>query len=275
MSGLQLPRVLQAARQAGKISNNLTPTKFPQNSFAQRCVQQQQRWSSSDGTRPRDPRRFKEPMSRKTLAGTAALGAGLLGFMYYLKRKKELAIDQERRRALGKAALGGRFELVDHNGRPCTSDDLLGQWILLYFGFTHCPDICPDELEKMAEAVDTVAQTPNMPRVQPVFITVDPERDDVKAVREYVREFHPQLLGLTGTVEQVKQACKAYRVYFSEGPKDDDNDYIVDHTIIMYLIDPEGQFVDYYGQTKSAEQVAASVMVNQAKYNKLKKGSFW
>jgi len=264
-------KVLSTFRQMGKVSRSFLQPKVQQSCLAERYLQR--RWASAGS--PRDPRRTKEPMSRKTLAGTAVIATGLLGFMYYLKKKKELAIDQERKRLVGKAALGGYFELVDHRGEKCTSDDLRGQWLLLYFGFTNCPDICPDELEKMAEAVDAVAKMDGMPRVQPVFITVDPTRDSVKAVREYVKEFHPQLLGLTGTVEQVKQACRAYRVYFSEGPKDDDNDYIVDHTIIMYLIDPDGQFVDYYGQTKTSEQVAASVLFNMAKYNKLKSGSFW
>lgn len=105
--------------------------------------------------------------------------------------------------------------------------------------------------------------------IQPIFITVDPQRDSKDVIGKYVKEFSPKLLGLTGTVDQIAKVCKAFRVYFSAGPKDVDEDYIVDHTIIMYLVDPSGDFVDYYGQSKNREQVTNSILVNVMKYNKL------
>jgi protein SCO1 len=141
----------------------------------------------------------------------------------------------------------------------------------LYFGFTHCPDICPEEIEKMVKAVDILEKEKKIDYVQPLFITVDPERDSVASVAGYIKEFSPKLIGLTGTKEAVEAATRAYRVYYSAGPRDVENDYIVDHTIIMYLINPDGEFVDYYGQTKSAEDIVAGILLNMKKYKSLKR----
>lgn len=117
---------------------------------------------------------------------------------------------QKSQEVVGKAAVGGPFSLTDQNGKPFTEQNLLGKFSVLYFGFTHCPDICPDELEKLAEALDMIEKKIGY-QVQPVFISVDPKRDTPKAVKAYVKEFHPRLIGLTGSEEAVKACSKAYR----------------------------------------------------------------
>nr|XP_033337988.1 protein SCO2 homolog, mitochondrial isoform X2 [Megalopta genalis] len=214
--------------------------------------------------------KIKSPITLRSATITSILAGAFIGYIYYLKQTKDLLLEKERRREIGKAAIGGKFELVDTNGKLVRSDDFLGQWIMIYFGFTHCPDICPDELEKLTAVVDRLEKEYNT-KVQPIFISVDPDRDTPEVVGKYITEFSDKFVALTGSKEQVAQVCKAYRVYYSSGPKDKDSDYIVDHTIIMYLVDPEGLFVDYYGLTHTAEQIAQSVHLNTVKYKKLQK----
>ncbi|XP_050411959.1 protein SCO1 homolog, mitochondrial [Patella vulgata] len=226
--------------------------------------------SQGESSKPQENPKTSGYLSWKGLGIITAIGGvGLLG-VRYVKKEKELAIAKERSRSLGKASLGGPWALVDHNGKLTASTDFHGKWVLLYFGFTHCPDICPDELEKMIKAVDKIDEDDNLPNVSPLFITVDPERDTVSAVRNYVKEFSHKLIGLTGTKEQVNQATRAYRVYYSNGPKDEDEDYIVDHTIIMYLIGPDGEFIDYYGQNKTYDQIATSISLHMTQFKQIK-----
>uniref|UniRef100_A0A8C3AB04 Synthesis of cytochrome C oxidase 2 n=1 Tax=Cyclopterus lumpus TaxID=8103 RepID=A0A8C3AB04_CYCLU len=200
------------------------------------------------------------PALRTRVAAALLLGGGLLAAWRWVESEKR---QQERRRRveqLRRVSLGrGAFSLLDHGGRRRTKADFLGRWVLLYFGFTHCPDVCPEELDKLSGAVATLDRDAALPPVQPVFITVDPERDDVPALARYVRDFHPRLIGLAGTPEEVKNAGRDYRVYASPGPRDEDGDYIVDHTILIYLVSPDGLFLDYYNRMKDQDQIAESV----------------
>ncbi|XP_059181980.1 protein SCO2 homolog, mitochondrial [Centropristis striata] len=207
---------------------------------------------------------------RTRVAVAVVVGGGLLGAWWWVNQEREQRVRQQRVEQLRRVALGqGAFSLLDHTGRRRTKQDFLGRWVLLYFGFTHCPDICPDELDKLSAVVSALDRDASLPPVQPVFVTVDPERDDVAALARYVQDFHPRLLGLTGTPEEVQQAGRDYRVYASAGPKDEDGDYIVDHTILIYLVSPDGLFLDYYNRMKTQDQITDSVRNHIQNYVKL------
>ncbi|KAK3003799.1 hypothetical protein RJ639_018011 [Escallonia herrerae] len=170
--------------------------------------------------------------------------------------------------AVGKAAIGGSFNLINHDGKSVTDKDFLGKWTLIYFGFTHCPDICPDELQKLAAAVDKIKEKSRI-EVVPVFISVDPERDTVEQVHEYVKEFHPKLIGLTGTPDEVKKAARAYRVYYMK-TEEEGSDYLVDHSIVMYLMDPRMEFVKFFGKNNDVDSLVDGVITEIKQYKKVK-----
>lgn len=163
-------------------------------------------------------------------------------------------------KGVGRPQVGGPFELIDQNGKKMTQEDLKGKYSLVYFGFTHCPDICPEELDKMATMFDIVeAERPGA--VLPVFVTCDPVRDGPEILKEYLSEFHPRFIGLTGTYDQIKAMCKAYRVYFSTPTEvKPGQDYLVDHSIYFYLMDPEGDFVEALGRQHSPQHAAEIIL---------------
>lgn len=213
----------------------------------------------------------KSPISWKTLLVVAGLGGAFAIGMHVVKKEKEEEMKKKRSKQMGKALLGGDWTLTDHHGKRRSSKEFHGQWILIYFGFTNCPDICPEEIEKIVRVINDTDKDRDLPTIQPIVITVDPERDTPEALKEYCGEFSPRLLGFTGTIEEITAATRAYRVYFSAGPKDEDNDYIVDHSIISYLVNPEGEFVDYFGQNKTSKEIYNSIKLHISTYNQAQK----
>jgi len=155
----------------------------------------------------------------------------------------------------GKALVGGPFSLVDHTGKPVTDRDFRGRYLLVFFGFTHCPDVCPAALQTVTAALGMLGAKAN--RVTPIFITLDPERDTPEKLSEYVKSFDARVVGLTGSLDQVHAVAKAYRVVFkkSESARGG-NDYTLDHTSIIYLMDPNGEFVAPLSQARGAAEIA-------------------
>jgi len=156
---------------------------------------------------------------------------------------------------VGVPQIGGPFVLVNQDGKTVSEDDFKGKYMLIYFGYTYCPDVCPTSLTIMGDALDILGDKAE--QITPVFITVDPERDDPEAMKMYVEHFHPRLVGLTGLVDQVKVAAKAYKAYFAKsGDGYGDDDYAMDHSAITYLMAPDGKFVTHFGHGVEAAPMA-------------------
>jgi protein SCO1/2 len=160
------------------------------------------------------------------------------------------------------APLIGRFELTDADGKRVTEADFAGRYMLVYFGYTYCPDVCPTELAKMTAALDlfTEADPARAAKITPIFISVDPDRDTPARLKEYAALFHPRLVALTGTDAQIRAVANTYKVYYAkvgpEGGPPSGDDYLMDHSSQIYLMDPNARYITYFPSTATAKDIA-------------------
>ena len=148
--------------------------------------------------------------------------------------------------------IGGPFALIDHTGQPRTDTDFRGKLLLIYFGYTNCPDICPADLMQIGLAMNGLG--PAGEAVQPLFITLDPERDTAARLADYVPLFHPRLIGLTGSAEEIRRVALAFKVYYAKYPPDS-TDYLVDHSSFVYLIDGAGNYIGFFPPGTTADRM--------------------
>ena len=156
----------------------------------------------------------------------------------------------------GREPVGGPFELTDHTGRARTDADFRGNLMVLYFGYASCPDVCPTELQSISLALDKLGAAADA--VQPLFITVDPERDTPARLAEFVSSFHPRLIGLTGPLADIRKTAIAYRVFFARHRVPAAN-YPVDHTGFIYLVGKDGRFLGYLPPGASPDGISDAI----------------
>ena len=184
-------------------------------------------------------------ISMAFLAGVALFGAIVVMFDFFSMPAAQTV-----------ATIGGPFRLTDQNGRTVSDQDLKGHPFLVFFGFTHCPDVCPTTLFEVSEILRSLGPDANGTRA--LFITVDPERDTPSVMKDYVSNFDPHVWGLTGDPAAIAAVAKAYRVYYKKVPLDGGG-YTMDHTAIVYLMDRNGRFVAPFNLKRSAEAAAADL----------------
>ena len=146
----------------------------------------------------------------------------------------------------GKALVGGPFALTDQHGKRVTDKDFRGRFMLVYFGYTFCPDVCPADMQILSTALENMG--PKADRFAPIFITIDPERDTAERLASYVQHFHPRMIGLTGSVDEITAVAKAYRVYFSK-VKDEsaEDEYLMNHSAFIYVMNEQGEYLTHFG----------------------------
>ena len=161
--------------------------------------------------------------------------------------------------ATGAALIGGPFTLVDQNGKTRTDAEFRGKYMLVYFGYTYCPDFCPTELNTITDAMGLLGAA--AAKVQPIFITIDPARDTVQQMKLYAQSFDPRLIALTGTPEQIAVVAKGYRVYYAKAPgaESKGGDYLMDHSTFIYLMGPDGAYLTHFRYGMSAKDMAAAI----------------
>jgi protein SCO1/2 len=157
----------------------------------------------------------------------------------------------------GGVSVGGPFSLVNAEGKTVTDADFHGRFMLVYFGYTFCPDVCPTELQMITNAMDQLGK--DAARVAPIFITIDPERDTTKVIGEYTKLFSDKLVGLTGTPAQIAAVAKAYRVYYAKASSSQSSSYLMDHSSFIYLMGPDGKLSALFGQGTTAKELADGI----------------
>ena len=190
------------------------------------------------------------------LAIAGLIGGAVLAFLALSGGHRPVALPEAT--STGKALIGGPFSLTDHTGKRVTERDFLGRFTLVYFGFTNCPDICPSGLQVMSAALDKLGSKGDS--VTPVFITLDAERDTPEKLNAYVKSFHPRLVGLTGSAEELAAVAKAYRVYAQK--VDDDKtpgSYTFDHAAIFYLMGKDGALVTHVPHTTDVDELVRAI----------------
>jgi protein SCO1/2 len=154
----------------------------------------------------------------------------------------------------GGIEVGGPFTLADAQGKTVTDAAFRGRWMLVYFGYSFCPDICPTELQTMVSSLDPLGTLSE--KVSPVFITVDPERDTGQALADYTRLFDARLVGLTGTADQIAKVAREYRVYYAKVTPKDSSSYVMDHSSFIYLMGPDGKLAALFKQGTTGQDIA-------------------
>jgi cytochrome oxidase Cu insertion factor (SCO1/SenC/PrrC family) len=157
----------------------------------------------------------------------------------------------------GKGPVGGPFTLTDQDGARRSLADFRGKLVLLYFGFTYCPDVCPTDLMTVGNLIRSLG--PAGEQVQPVFVTLDPARDKPEVLRAYVASFHPRFVALTGTESEIRRIATSYKVYFEKVKPPGVNTYLIDHTAYVFLLDREGKFVTLFPPATPQERMAVMV----------------
>ena len=198
----------------------------------------------------------KSLIARIVALASAAIALGLMiAVGVRLLHAPQPGIAVEEKGVSGAALVGGPFTLTDQHGKRVSEADFRGRFLLVYFGYSFCPDVCPTDLAAMAAAIDLLG--PEGDKVQPIFITIDPERDTVERLAGYAPLFHPRLVALTGTADEIGHAAAQYRVYFEKSGEG--ADYLMNHSGIVYLMDPEGRFLTHFAQGTPPEEMAQKI----------------
>lgn len=172
-------------------------------------------------------------------------------------RRETLAETASKGQEAAKGPIGGPFQMKAPDGRLVTEKDFLGKFLLVYFGFTYCPDMCPTGLQNIARALDLLGKEAE--GVRSLFVTVDPARDTPARLKDYTASFHPLILGLAGTDAQLAAIAKVYRVYYekAEETEEDADEYLLEHSTVIYLMDREGRFITTFPQDVAPEKIVA------------------
>ena len=184
-----------------------------------------------------------------------ALGAAMLVYVSVTKFNQTVISQPKTENIKTKkiTSIGGPFSLVDQEGNSVTDVDFRGQYLLIYFGYTYCPDVCPTSLTNISDALERLGD--EAAKITPILITIDPIRDTPAHLKEYASYFHPRLRALTGTPDQISQVAKTYRVYFNKAQQEDPNpeDYLMDHSSAIYLMGPDGTFRSHFSHSTDVE----------------------